>query len=506
MSWGEVKKINSDFANEPLNFNNYINDISTFKENSYVLDEQNQGLWRSLISQSLTLFGHKAIHETVYNRLTDADADYMLLNNGRLGQSFNSFYRTDSFPSGTINDILKCLTISNYRKMELKFQNAINRYISDNTESNAGNWLTDIFEIDMSGYHTIDEMLADSNLWSNIISSNEPLRLVICLSISTTEYIISHSNNSIYLEFINTVAQSTGATMTLIEALTGTSELDTFFSNESVCSTIANNTSSMIAICYSIAGFSAMINSKTAMEKVAASDIAIKVIIDAITNITSSESVLNGIKGNMTSIEESLPNIANTEMAISEISSVKENISDVITSLHKVTSQTDILITNIHSLISDDVAMSSIISSKPAMDAIAINEEAMNMILQRDTLLYMILTNEDACIAIDPTINNHADLVINTLSNSSLFVGETLSVTRSTDIMIGENVIIVPKHIDSDRSATLSGYSGVNREHQLFTGNPYGQIVLDPCVSLRGLYFTMSSGNSGLGYTTYILK
>ena len=51
MSWAEVRKINSDFANEPLNFNNYINDISTFKEDSYVLDTQNMGLWRALIAQ-----------------------------------------------------------------------------------------------------------------------------------------------------------------------------------------------------------------------------------------------------------------------------------------------------------------------------------------------------------------------------------------------------------------------------------------------------------------------
>ena len=122
MSWAEVRKINSDFANEPLNFNNYINDISTFKENSYVLDKQNEGLWRALISQSLTLFGHKAIRETVYNRLTDADVDYMIRNNGRLGQSFNSFYRTDSFHSGGVDDVLRIITTASYNKLELKMQ------------------------------------------------------------------------------------------------------------------------------------------------------------------------------------------------------------------------------------------------------------------------------------------------------------------------------------------------------------------------------------------------
>ena len=81
MSWAEVKRINSDFMNEPLNFHNYISDISTFGAESYVLDSQNEWVFRELMSYSLLVYGHKGIHETIYERLTDQDVDYVLQKN-----------------------------------------------------------------------------------------------------------------------------------------------------------------------------------------------------------------------------------------------------------------------------------------------------------------------------------------------------------------------------------------------------------------------------------------
>lgn len=375
MSWPDVKKINSDFMHEPLNFNNYINDISTFGKYSYALDTENENLWLSLISQSLTLFGHDAIHDTVYERFTDDEVDYMIERNARLGQSYNSFYSIDDFASGPVDTVLKSITTAAYNKLDIKFQNGINRYISSHTSKNAGAWLTSVFDIDMSSYQTMDDLLADTAFWNSTVASNESLRFVISLSVSSAEYMASHTDSSIYVSFIETVAQSTDATMTLINALAATSQLETFFANESVCNAIANSAPSMTAICYNTDGFAAMIASETAMTIVAASETAVNVIVDGITNATNSESVLDGINGNLTAIEESLPNIANSETVIVEVADVKENISAVMTSLQKVTSQTDVLIANIDALLSSETAISAILESSTARMALYNNAE-----------------------------------------------------------------------------------------------------------------------------------
>lgn len=393
MGWPDIRKINSDFLNEPLNFNNYINDISTFGKYSYALDAENENLWLSLISQSLTLFGHDAIHDTVYERFTDDEVDYMIERNARLGQSFNSFYGVDDFASGSIDAVLKSITIVAYNKLDIKFQNGINRYISAKTSENAGAWLTSVFDIDMSSYQTMDDLLADTDFWTSTVESNESLRFVISLSVSSAEYMASHTDSSIYVSFIETVAQSTDATMTLINALAATEQLDTFFANESVCTAIANSAPSMTAICYNIDGFAAMIASETAMNIVAASEVAVDVIIEGINNATNSETVLDGIKSDLTSIEDALPTIANTETVIAEVADVKENISDVVTSLQKVTSQTDILIANIDALLTNESMLSTILASRTIRMSLYNNAETMEKVIASNPTFISAMRN-----------------------------------------------------------------------------------------------------------------
>lgn len=390
MSWEEVGKINSDYTREPLNFNNYINDISTFGKYSYVLDPENSKLWRDLICRSLVMFGHDAIHDTVYERLTDTDVDYMLRHNTRLGQAFNSFYSVSDFTSGRIDSVLSAITAASYNVLDLKFQSGINRYVSEKTSGNtAGEWLGTVFGIaSLKSKTTMASIISDTTLWNNTVVVNEPLRFVICLSVSAAEYMASHSNSSNYVSFIETVAQSTDATMTLINALAATSQLDTFFANESVCTAIANSAPSMTAICYNTDGFAAMIASETAMTIVANSETAVNAIIEGITNAVNSEGVLDGIKGKLTSIGEALPSIANTETVIAEVADVKENISGVVTSLQKVISQTDVLVNNIDALFSNETAMNAFVASETALNAIVKVKSSI-------TLRFWILVNKN---------------------------------------------------------------------------------------------------------------
>ena len=392
ISWEEVKKINSDFTKEPLNFNNYINDISTFGKYSYVLDPENINLWRSLIGQSLTLFGHSAIHETVYERLTDEDVDYMIRHNVRLGQAFNSFYDSSAFASGDIDAILNTITSGSYNVLETKLQYGINRYISEMTSGDtAGTWLGTLFSVDVLKEKTdIASIISDTTLWTDIIMSNESLRYVVCLSASTIDW-FANNDSTVYVDFITEVCNSTKATTDLFTALNGNDKLATFMDTESVFSIVASKTESMIAITYMTAPFAAMIASETAMNIVVNSDVAIDVIVDSMTNVTNSENVLSTIKTNLTSIEESLPSIANSETNISEVADVKEHIADVVTSLQKTTSQADILISNITAMVTNSTAMTAIAYSATARQAVQNSLEACNAI-------NTILTAVSSCV------------------------------------------------------------------------------------------------------------
>lgn len=364
MSWAEIKKgVNSDCINEPLNYNNYINDIGTFGAHSYVLDTENSALWRDMIKSSLTLYGHDSIHSTVLNRFTDADVDVMIEQNGRLGQSFNSFYSTTVFTSGNINTVLKNLTSNAYNKLDQKFQRGINRYVSKNTTSNVGEWLASVFDISMVKYATMDELLADTNFWNTTVLKNESLRFVICLSVSSATYIASHTSSSIYTSFITTVAQSTDATITLINALAGTNQLTTFFNNSTVCTTLANSKPAMTAICYNVAGFAAMIASSVAMPIVAKNDTAANVIVEALTLVGTAESKLTTIKGSLTTIGNNITAIPQNTDALSEISNAKTAVTTAVSAIQKVTGQADILAANVNKLLSNDSAMKVIAGS-----------------------------------------------------------------------------------------------------------------------------------------------
>lgn len=422
MSWGEVMKINSDFANEPLNFNNYINDISTFGKYSYVLDPENSGLWRSLLTQSLTMFGHSAIHETVYDRLTDDDVNYMILHNGRLGESFNSFYDTDSFASGSIDTVLKTITPASYNELEIKLQNGINRYVTAMTaDSSAGPWLASIFGVSaLSSKTTMASILSDTTLWNNTIMADTSLRYVVCLSASTINW-FSSNNSSAFLSFITEVCNSTEATMALFTALTGNSKLATFMSTENAVTIMASKRESMIAITYMPEPFAAMISSTTAMTAVAASETAMDVIVEALTNAAKSETVLNAIKKNLTAIEDSLPNIANSDLNISEVAEVKANIADVILSLQNTTSQTDILVANMAAIVTNGAAMSVIANNDTARTAIENSADACRAMNSLSTFVQL---SSSSIVSGSGTCTVYNGLVwISTIKSSSNYSG-----------------------------------------------------------------------------------
>ena len=401
MSWSEVKKLNSDFAREPLNFNNYINDISIFGNRSYVLDTENETLWKDLIVNSLTMYGHDAIHETIYERFTDTDIDYMLRNNSQLGQSFNSFYGVTYFPAGGIDKVLSQLTVDSYDSLEPKFKSGIYRYISEKTAGDtAGQWLGTLYNNDnLKAKTNIASIVSNTDIWTNDIMTNASLRRVISLSQTTVEWFAANPSTA-YVNFITEVCHNTDATMALFTSLSLVNDLTDFMNNETVVTTLANNQESMVATTFMIEPFAALISSEVAMTAVANSEVAMNVIISSITNVTNSETVLDGIDGNLTTIKNALPNIANTELVISEVGQAKTVVAEVVAKLETVSSQTHTLIDNIDDLVNSSTAMNAVAASSTAMNAVAASSTAMNAVAASSTAMNAVAASSTAMNAI----------------------------------------------------------------------------------------------------------
>lgn len=492
---GIQKYVNSDCANEPLNFIFYINDIGIFGSGSFVMDKENESLWRQLTSQSLTLYGHEKIHDCVYERLTDEDVDYILRNNTRLAQSFNSFYKTSDYGNGTIDDVLKVITSNYYNGLEMKFQRGINRYINEHTaDANAGKWLASIFGISaLAEKTTMESILSDTTLWNDTILPNEPLRVVVCNSLSSIYYAADDSiSTDVFNQFIETVATSTTATTDLIEQLSGNEKLTTFFENETVCDTIASSKSAMEAIVYSIDGFSAMASSTVAMGKVANNQTAVDVIIEGFENAANSDAVLTGIKENLESIVTSLPNIASSENVIEEVKNTKEAVNTCVDELSKINNLSDILISNIGSLVNSDTAMTAITTSPTCIKSIV--KATPNA--QIGSLYKAINDNETY-------VNNMKQIIGNTeyfeyvsgsnfVSNSENTLTKELSVEYPAICLFDVGMTGSPGSYRTEYSATYGGATALklNNDAKKLTYN----VVSDPSIAryVIGLPATIS--------------
>lgn len=147
MSWAEVKKINSDMR-EPLNYVHYINDISVFGNESFVMSSENAALWNEFCLKSLWLYGHRQIHEYVYNRFDDENIDDLWKDSGILGQQLNSFYEKKDFPAGNGLIVVQQMTTDLFNILESKIQEGYSRFVETFlSKDTVGQWLTDTFEL-----------------------------------------------------------------------------------------------------------------------------------------------------------------------------------------------------------------------------------------------------------------------------------------------------------------------------------------------------------------------
>lgn len=180
MAFSEIKKaINSDLTGDPVNCISYIDSIESEGRNSYVLDKRNSNLWRELITNSIAAFKIFSIHEIMYERFTDADIDYMVEKNPRLGLCLNNYYEEEIFPEGNIEKIILNISDDKLDKIEGKFRDGITRYIKKELLSeNVCEWLAKEYEIpELANYTAIKEFSAVKEVVDKIYQNKQLLEL-----------------------------------------------------------------------------------------------------------------------------------------------------------------------------------------------------------------------------------------------------------------------------------------------------------------------------------------
>ena len=175
MSFVDVKLLNSDFLNEPLNYLSYIDSIEKYGDNSYMFDQDkfSKERFQNILSNSTVLFTHKNIHDCLIRNLKSDDLYYFFKNNKKLGECLNMLLGDDYFSNGNFDTICEYMNMTAIRALNDEFLHAFGTVIEERFESeDALNWIYQRFGVDLSSYSDLSSVILDTDGWKMLLSSN----------------------------------------------------------------------------------------------------------------------------------------------------------------------------------------------------------------------------------------------------------------------------------------------------------------------------------------------
>lgn len=451
MSWAEVYKINSDIAGEPLNFTDYIYDISVFGEESYVMDSNNAVLWNSFALNSCYLYGHQAIHEYVYNRLTEGNIDDLFDKSGKLGRQMNNFHNNTAYAVGGAKEVLAGMTMNTYNDMIDKFRLGYQRYVDKHLQAEAvGQWILEVFGVDLSAYNTIEEIVMTAEAWELALHS-EPLMVAF----TSSEYVMT------------LIAESEVATEKFADAIYYAGQ------NEKAINVIANYDSLVQQV----------VNDQTSMEWIASSENAIMVILENenfATQALASEVAMTAFGNSETAVMLICEFVADIQVSSDALTAIDESMTEIDAQIGSVLNGNDISgkIADAHTAI--EVAVKAI--NDTTENATMVDNMA-NAIGSNGVFITNAFANE----------NIYAILVEN--GYSSLFIDDKDRFTALiSDVETFEKLV----RNNNTRSLIESSTNAKNvlkSKATLVTGTASGKDAYETEV-LKGLYFIVSFSHS----------
>lgn len=332
MSMADLITVVNSNPMEPLNFNQYLTDICTFGANSYVFAKGNEKLFHALLNKSAMMYGHKAIHNVIYNRLTAEDVDFVINNNARLGKHLNMFYVTTDLhlAKGNIDDITSALTFKQFNTLEKKFQEGFGRYFNTQLISkDIGAWLCRISNDDCFKHITNIEEIFTDNLCHDKVRNAENLKLIL---VNSTALYTKQLADEILCELLPAMLESITSTEKATGLTIQNTKLDYIFNNSASMLAISKNEAALTCLMQSANGFKGFVNSKYFADVFTSSqviDITVKVLEVYQQHATN----LKTIQDNLEEALKCGKDINNGTLWAKEIQGLQEEVITTINSL-----------------------------------------------------------------------------------------------------------------------------------------------------------------------------
>lgn len=511
MSWAEVKKINSNLE-EPLNFFNYIYDISTFGDNSYVLQPMNKNMWTSLVKSSYYLFGHKPIQELIYKHLYDDVIDTLFEESAIVGQQINAFLNKQAYPLGDISDVIFGLNLESYVGLPEKFQLAYNRYVNKKqTAQGVGKWFNEIFKLNnpsLNNLNTIEEIINDG-VALDIIAANEPALVALTYSKNSMEALVNSQKAIDFL--VKNISIASQSEVTVRAVINNSEIMEVIVNNKVAMDNICTNKNSFMTLLESEIATHEILQSDVALTSISANIIAFEALCEFFSQIQISRDALEAILTDLNSIETELPKVYKSYTSTQSLLYAKNSIQEATKQIDYSTSGMRILLNMVEvvlknetlreKVLSNENVVKAAVNSSVAMSVIVNDSELMSRIVKDSELMSIIINSNAVCAEISTKIQSYRSELINTLKSAKNFTKKTLVIGNGAgtfDSELGTNSIYIPTYCRDDNDTGYVAYHGCDVSKAFVTVRSHsGVVAVNFGVGLRGVRLIGTGNTSG---------
>lgn len=407
MSWAEVRKINSDMS-EPLNYTNYIYDISNTTKESYVLDPNNSSIWDDLCLNSCYLYGYTAIHDIVLERLTEKNIDNLWNASGCLGRQLNNFHGNEAYSLGNFNDVCNGMTLKAYNDMIEKFRKGYCRYVNTKLAGDdMSTWISEVYSIDISPCTDIDTLLADEEAWGKVLAS-EPLLVAFT---SSKETITKICESETAVQRMGQIIKYAGQNGEAIQVIAELPDLvEAIVNDQTSMEWVAQEENSLLYLMKYPHFATPALSSTTAMTAFGNSEIAVKLFSEFFVKLLTSRDAITKINAETEKILPELPKVWQGEKAMDDLNKLIEDEEALIELLGSITTDATMVNNFVEKVVENETYCTNVVQSQDIMTSIcadqtcsetlAASEMAMGLVAASETAMTAVAASETAMTAV----------------------------------------------------------------------------------------------------------
>lgn len=263
--------------------------------------------------------------------------------------------------------------MNTYNDMIDKFRLGYQRYVDKHLQAEAvGQWILEVFNVDLSAYNTIEEIVMTAEAWELALHS-EPLMVAL----TSSEYIMT------------LIAESEVATEKFADAIYYAGQ------NEKAINVIANYDSLVQQV----------VNDQTSMEWIASSENAIMVILENenfATQALASEVAMTAFGNSETAVMLICEFVANIPVSSDALTAIDESMTEIDTQIGSVLNGSEISgkIADAHTAIGVAVKAIDDVTENAVMV-----DNMVALIIENETFCNQIFSNDDMCILMEQYVS-----------------------------------------------------------------------------------------------------